>query len=160
MSLRQLHRRAAQPLLGVRKSPDPQGAQMTLIQRAQNVDCASREERRDHLEGGILGRCADQHNPAALHVGKEGVLLGAVESVDFVDEENRPDLLAFPAFPSPSDDLAHIPHTRENCAELLRGVSGDSRENGGEGRLPRPGRTPEDHRGEAARAFEEAILAG
>jgi hypothetical protein len=47
----------------------------------------SREQRGVELEGRVLGRGAHQDDVAALDVGQEGVLLGAVEAVDLVDEE-------------------------------------------------------------------------
>src|SRR5437867_8469658 len=42
-----------------------------------------------HLERGVLGRGADEDDRPRLDVGEEGVLLGAVESMDLVDEEDR-----------------------------------------------------------------------
>ena len=54
----------------------------------QGVDTAAGEQRRDDLEGRILRGRADQSDGAVLDVGQEGVLLGFVEAVDLIDEED------------------------------------------------------------------------
>src|SRR3546814_8671245 len=41
----------------------------------------------DLLEGRVLGGGADQDHRAVLDIGQEAVLLGAVEAVDLVDEQ-------------------------------------------------------------------------
>jgi hypothetical protein len=50
---------------------------------------AAGEERRNHLEGGILRRGADEDKGPPFHVRQEGVLLSFIEMMDFVYEENR-----------------------------------------------------------------------
>ena len=57
-------------------------------ERAQRVHARARQQRRDHFEGRILRGGADQDDVAALHVGQKRVLLGFVEAVDFVDEQD------------------------------------------------------------------------
>ena len=39
-------------------------------------------------KNGIFGRRADEQDQAALDIGQQDVLLGAVEAVDFVEEED------------------------------------------------------------------------
>jgi hypothetical protein len=55
----------------------------------ERVDPAAREQRRVDLEGRVLGGGADQHDGALLDVGQERVLLGLVEAVDLVHEQDR-----------------------------------------------------------------------
>jgi len=55
--------------------------------RCEDEDLAAREQGAVKLEGRVLGGGADQHDGAVLDIGQEGVLLGAVEAVDLVDEE-------------------------------------------------------------------------
>src|SRR5258708_24914058 len=54
----------------------------------EDVDLGAGEKRGDDLERGIFGGSADEENVAGLDVRKEGVLLGFVEAVDFVDEDD------------------------------------------------------------------------
>ena len=74
-----------------RGRPAPASSSVTISgdgQRAQRVDLGARQQRRDNLERGILGGGADQHDVSALDVGQKRVLLGLVETVDFVDEQH------------------------------------------------------------------------
>src|SRR5690242_13543986 len=50
----------------------------------------ARQQRRNHLEGRILGGRSDQNDVAAFDVWQERILLRLVEAVDFVDEQDRP----------------------------------------------------------------------
>ena len=114
-------------------------------ERLQHIDPATREQRRDDLEGGILSGRADQSDCAALDIRQECVLLRLVEAVNLVDEENGPrvhlgglrcgghhmlDLL----------DPAH--YGGEFNKVCLRSFGDDLRESG----FAHPRRTPEDHR--------------
>ena len=54
----------------------------------EGVDAAAGEQGGDDFEGGILGGGADEADSAALDVRQEGVLLGFVEAVNFIDEED------------------------------------------------------------------------
>src|ERR1700741_58187 len=54
----------------------------------EDIDLGAREERGDDFEGGIFGGGADEENVAGFDVREEGVLLGFVEAVDFVDEDD------------------------------------------------------------------------
>ena len=65
-----------------------QRGDLLLVERFQHIDAAAREQRRDDLEGGILGGRADQPDGAALDVGQKCVLLRLVEAVNLIDEED------------------------------------------------------------------------
>jgi len=54
----------------------------------EDVDLGAGEKRGDDLERGIFGGGADEENVAGFDVREEGVLLGFVEAVDFVDEDD------------------------------------------------------------------------
>src|SRR5882757_6659960 len=54
----------------------------------EDVDLGAGEEGGDDFEGGIFGGGADEENVAGFDVREEGVLLGFVEAVDFVDEDD------------------------------------------------------------------------
>ena len=59
-------------------------------QRLEPHDARARQQRRDDLEARVLGRRADQRDSAGLDVGQQRVLLGLVEAMDLVDEQQRP----------------------------------------------------------------------
>src|ERR1700758_61697 len=54
----------------------------------EDIDLGAREERGDDFKGGIFGGGADEEDVAGFDVREEGVLLGFVETVDFVDEDD------------------------------------------------------------------------
>ena len=68
--------------------PVQQPLQVRDLQRLQHEDLAARQQRRDHLEGRILRGGADQDDGTGLDSPQEGILLGLVEAVDLVDEED------------------------------------------------------------------------
>jgi hypothetical protein len=78
-----------EPPLAVGERPAEDHADLVLAEALEDVDPAAGEERRDDLEGRVLGRRADQDDRAPLDVGQEGVLLGLVEAVDLVHEQDR-----------------------------------------------------------------------
>ena len=53
----------------------------------QHVNAGAGQERGVDFEGRILGGGSDQDDVAAFDVGKERILLGVLEAMDFVDEE-------------------------------------------------------------------------
>ena len=77
---------------------------------------------------------------------EQRVLLGLVEAVDLVEEEDR----ALPALAEPVlgplDDLAHVLHAGVDRAHRLEGLVGRARDEPGDRGLAGPGRAPEDHR--------------
>jgi len=52
----------------------------------QYVNLGAAEQGGIHFEGGVFGGGADEGEQAAFHIGQEGVLLGFVEAVDFIDK--------------------------------------------------------------------------
>jgi hypothetical protein len=74
--------------LAIFKGTAQQRCDLFLGQRLQHVDAAAREQRGDDFEGGILSCRSNQPYCPALHVGQKGVLLGLVEAVNLIDEED------------------------------------------------------------------------
>ena len=68
------------------------GAQDALdllrLKRLHAEDAGAGEEGADDFEGGVFGGGADEGDGAVFDVGEDGVLLGFVEAVDFVYEED------------------------------------------------------------------------
>ena len=64
-----------------------QGFEVVVAEPAQHEDLGARQQRPDQLERRVLGGGADQDHGAVLDHRQKGVLLGAVEAVDLVDEQ-------------------------------------------------------------------------
>ncbi len=62
---------------------------VAVVEPAQHEHLGARQQRADQLEGRVLGRRADEDHRAVLDIGQKRILLGAVEAVDLVDEEQR-----------------------------------------------------------------------
>ena len=65
-----------------------EGEDFVFGEGVEGVDAAAGEQRGDDFEGGVLGGGSDEADRAVLDVGQEGVLLGLVEAVDLIDEED------------------------------------------------------------------------
>ncbi len=59
-----------------------------FVESGDDDDAGAGDERRDDFEARILGGGADEDDEAGLDVREKGVLLGFVETVDFVHEED------------------------------------------------------------------------
>ena len=107
------------------------------------------QERRVDLERRVLCRCADENHRPVLDVGQDHVLLGLVEAVNLVDEEDRAPSLHAEAVLGVPDDGAEIGDSRSYSAHgtevALRGVGHQV----GESRLAGARRAPEDDGGYA-----------
>jgi hypothetical protein len=133
--------------------------------RAQLVDLAARQQRRVDLEVRVLGRRPDERHEPLLDRRQQRVLLGLVEAVDLVEEEDgRLGQLA--AVLGALEDLAHLRAPGLDRAELLQGGMGRGGHDPRQRRLARARRPVEDHRVRAAlldgraqgRALREQVL--
>ena len=115
-------------------------------ERFEAKERRARQQRWVDLEERVLGRCADEHEETVLHARQERVLLGLVEPVDLVEEQDR----AGASLPEPLarslDDLAHVLHRGRHRRELLEGLRRAIGDQSRQRRLADAGRTPEDHR--------------
>ncbi len=119
--------------------------QVRLGQALENQHFCPGKQRAVQLEGGVLGRRADQDDGAVFDVRQEGILLRAVEAVDFVHEENG----ALPEAPPVARLLEHLPqvlHAGENRRKLLEMQPGPVRHEPRHGGLAGSRRPPENHR--------------
>ena len=82
-----------------------------IVGKAVQLDQArTGEQRRIHLEERILRRCTDEHHDAILHRMEQRVLLGAIEAVDLVDEQDGAQAAMDQTLVGFRDDLAQIRH--------------------------------------------------
>ena len=82
-------RRVGDAALGVGQRSPHQLGDLLGPERAQLVDLRAREQRGVDLEVRVLGGRPDQGHEAVLDRRQQSVLLGLVEAVDLVEEEDR-----------------------------------------------------------------------
>lgn len=122
--------------------------QCGFVEAFEDEDLGAGEEGAVEFETRVLRGGADQGDGAVLDVGQEAVLLGAVEAVDLVDEQQG--ALADAASAScGGEDLAQIGDAGEGGRHWLEGQVADVREEPGDGGLPDAGRAPQDGGAEA-----------
>ena len=92
-----------------------------VVERAQLVHAAAREQRRVDLEVGVLGGRADQHHQPLLDRGQQRVLLRLVEAVDLVEEEDRALAARVAPVLGPLEHLAHLGAAGVDRRGLLEG---------------------------------------
>ena len=66
-----------------------EGFEAGFVEGLEGEDTAAGEQWADDFKAGVFGGGADQGDGAVLDIRKDGVLLGFVEAVDFVDEKDR-----------------------------------------------------------------------
>ncbi len=113
----------------------------------QHQNLGAGEKRRIDLEGGVFGGRADQDDRAVLDIGQEGILLGAVEAVNLVDEQERP-LAMLAAAAGGFEGLAQLRHAGEHRRNLLEMEPDSIRQEPRNSCLAGAGRAPEDERHE------------
>ncbi len=150
-----------------RLGPRQQLLERHRIERLEDQDAGAREQRRDQLERRVLGGGADQHDRSILHDRKKRILLGAVEAMDLVDEQQRP-LPDLAPRARGVEHLLEVGDAGKNRRDLLELQFGGVRQEPRDRRLAGAGRPPEDeraertrlqHAGERAVAPEQVILA-
>ena len=138
------------PPLRVRKRVPEDDRQLFACQRLEDHDWRPGQERTHDLEARVLRGRADEDDIARLHHRQEGVLLGLVEAMDLVAEEDGPAPGRAAPRPRLGDDL---PHSRDPLRDRAEGDEGGVRTGGdqpGQSRLPAPRRPPQDEAGDLA----------
>ena len=79
-----------EPAIRVGDGPAEQRPDFLFRQRCELENLAAAHQRRVHCKKRVFGRGADQQDPPCLHIGQQNILLGAVETVDFIEKEHRP----------------------------------------------------------------------
>jgi hypothetical protein len=139
-------RGGAQQLLGA----GDQRRQPVVVQASEHQDLGAGQQGGVQLEAGVLGGRTDQHDRPVLHVREERVLLGAVEAVDLVDEQQR----ALPDLTPPlrgEEHLAQVGNPGERRGQRLEHQVGPLGREPRDRRLAAAGRSPQHHRGQPVR---------
>jgi hypothetical protein len=88
------------------------------IERPEDENARPRQQWRDQFKGWVLGGRADEHDGAVFHYRQEGILLGAIETVNLVDEQQcaLPDLAPQPCR---VEDFLQIGNAGKDRRDLL-----------------------------------------
>ncbi len=132
----------AEPLLRIRQSAVKKLRDRLRTERTQLEDKRTRSQRRIDEEVGIVGGRANQHDRAVLDIRQKDVLLGFVESVDFVDEKKRSESAEFVACAVAY--LSDVGHARNYARKTHKAAFRRARDNFRQCRLAAAGRTIED----------------
>ena len=123
-----------------------QGAHGVGRQRLEAEQAGPGQQGGVDLEVRVLGGGPDQDQHPLLDRREQGVLLGAVEAVDLVDEQDGALAVLAQAGAGPVDRLPDVFHAgghgREGLERLGRGAGHEA----GQGGLARPRRPPQDDR--------------
>src|SRR5437660_755968 len=114
---------------------------------APPVSAAAGVPARGGVRARLLGGRTAQRDDAVLDPREKGVLLGPVEPVDLVTEEDRAPPFVLEAVLGGLDDLAHPSDAFGDGRERLEVAGGVMSNDAGERGLPRARRAPEDARG-------------
>ena len=118
--------------------------EFVFAQRLQVEDAQAGEQGVVEMEGGVFGGGADEDEGAVFDVGQEGVLLGFVEAVDFVDKEDG--FATQAAFLlGLKDGFAHFFDAGEDGGEADEARVEGVGEEQGKGGFAAAGRAPEQH---------------
>ena len=123
--------------------------QVVDAQRLEPEQRGAREQRAGEREERVLGGGADEDEQALLDVREQRVLLGAVEAVHLVEEEDRAAALLADAGARPLRDLAHVLHAGGDRRHRLERLAGRAGDEAGDRGLAGAGRAPQHHRREA-----------
>ena len=114
-------------------------------QRLEHVHAAAGEQRGNDFERRILRGGADQADVALLHVRQECILLGLVEAMDLVDEDDRARAVLLGAL-GVGHHLLDFLDAGEHGGELDELGLGHARDDLRQRGLAGAGRPPEDER--------------
>ena len=144
-------RRAGGPRAGPARAACPPGAAHQRLdvvgrQRLELKDPAAADQRAVDREERILGGRADQGHDALFDVRQQHVLLGLVEAVDLVDEQQRPASAGGQLVAGVGQHFAQFLHAAGHGAELPELAVALRGQQAGQRRLARARRAVEDHR--------------
>ena len=135
-----------QPALGVGQGAAQHTGHRDGLERFQPEQVAAAEQRRVHVETGVVRRRADQPHRALLDVGQEQVLLRFVEAVQLVDEEHGRGLGPAARRRENFAELGDVGHAGVDAHEPAFRLAGDDL---GEARLAAARRAVEEQAAEA-----------
>ena len=127
--------------LRILQGPLQQLVQVLRLQGLQAKQARAAHQRLVHLKEGVFGGGPDQGHGAVLHPGQQRILLGAVEAVHLIDEQQRAQAVLLQALLGRLHRGAQIFHPRQHgveAAEVGAGGGGDDPRQGGFAHPRRP----------------------
>ena len=121
-----------------------------MVEAPEDQHLAAGEERGVQLEARVLGRRPDERHRAVLDVGEETVLLGAVEAMDLVHEQQGA-LSGAGGGARLGEHFLQVGDAREDRGDGDEAHAHGIGEQPRDRRLARAWRSPQDHRSELAR---------
>ena len=116
--------------------------QMRRIKGFKYVNLTAGEQRAYDFERRVFGRCSDKSYRTIFDCSQQRVLLGLVETVYFVDKQNRSALLEnTPAFTF-VDDFTYLFYSRVYGTQCIKRRFELNRDDTGQSRFPDTGRPP------------------
>lgn len=97
-----------------------QGFQVFLSQGIQLKKAGAGEKGGVHFKRGILRGCPDQDDCSIFHEGEKGILLGLVETVDFVDKQQGAQVIHSQLFFCVPGDTADLGHPGDYSVQLFK----------------------------------------
>ncbi|MDZ7800955.1 MAG: hypothetical protein U5K81_09225 [Trueperaceae bacterium] len=141
------HRDAPEATLRIAQRRLRHAPQIALLQRHQLEHAAARHQRLVHLEERVLGGRTDEGHHPRLDRGEQGVLLGLVEAMDLVDEQQRPAPTSL-ALRGGRHGLADVLHAGQHRVQRNELRPRRPRDDPRQGGLAGPRRAVEDHAGQ------------
>ena len=132
---------------GIPEGPVKKLHQLFGLQALEHEDPAAGQESPVDLKGRVFRGGADEDDAALFHKGQEGVLLGLVEAMDLVHEDDGPLSIALILLRLLHDG-ADLPDAAGDGGEIDEGSFGAACNDPGQGGLSHTGRPPEDHGGD------------
>ncbi|MNK98503.1 hypothetical protein D3C87_1188680 [compost metagenome] len=123
-----------------------QFAQRRFVEAFQHVDAGTRQQSIVEFEGRVFGGGADEDQRAVFNVRQKRILLGFVETVHFIDEQNRALAVLAGLLLGDFNSLTDLFDPGEHCRDRFEVRIGDFREQPRQSGFTHSGRPPEDHR--------------
>ncbi|MFM1943062.1 MAG: hypothetical protein RI897_2044 [Verrucomicrobiota bacterium] len=122
-----------------------QGEEFVFGEGLELEDLGAGDEGGVDEEEGVFGGGSDEADCTAFHVGQENILLGFIEAVDFIDEEEGGLGLVSESVGGFGEDLADIGHRGFHTAEAFEVVGAVFGDEAGEGGFSGAWGSEEDH---------------
>ncbi|MNI57209.1 hypothetical protein D3C73_1122580 [compost metagenome] len=123
-----------------------QFAQGRFVEALEHVDAGAGEQGVVEFERRVFRGRADENQRAVFDIRQERILLGLVEAVHFVDEQDRPPAVLRGLLLGDFHRLADFLHPGQDCRDGFEVGVRDFRQQPRQGGLAHAGRPPEDHR--------------
>ena len=131
-------------VLGIAQGASDQLAQVLRLEGLEPEQPRPAHQRLIDFEIGVFGGGADQGEGAVFHPGQQCILLGGVEAVHLINEQDRAQAVVLQALPGGVHLAAQILDPRQHRVEAAEGGAGAAGDDPRQGRLARARRAMQD----------------